>query len=165
MGEDEDSKANSNNDAFPVAIEGISMGSVSGRGDLRYARVAASNDDDHSSGEDIRSMPADELKSRLETILCDIVSRVGGDLKPPVDPEIPLISLGLDSMSIVQFKGVLDNRFVVISTLSSFYPSVIQLKFHCYDFLIYRYHCNIPDEFLFTNLATLSALVTAVKHG
>lgn len=52
----------------------------------------------------------DGLAARMELILVDLVSRVGGHLTTPVDRRVPLVSLGLDSMSIIQFKGVLDNK-------------------------------------------------------
>lgn len=133
----EELKPSFNNESLPPGVEGIAMGTVSGRGDLRYARVAASNEDDHSSGEDVQSMGNEELKGRLETVLCDIISRVGGDLKPPIDPNVPLISLGLDSMSIVQFKGVLDNRFLVVVILH-FFPEInhiiILIFYETFDF-------------------------------
>ena len=35
----------------------------------------------------------------------------------PVDRNTALLSLGLDSMTIVQFKGVLENRFAKYLTL------------------------------------------------
>jgi hypothetical protein len=52
----------------------------------------------------------DGLAARMEVILADLVSRVGGHLGIPMDRRVPLVSLGLDSMSIIQFKGVLDNK-------------------------------------------------------
>lgn len=76
-----------------------------------YSKVPV--DDDRLVGRnvhDIRSLDHDVLMHELEIILCDIVSRVGGDLCPPVDIFKPLVLLGMDSMSVIQFKGVLDNR-------------------------------------------------------
>lgn len=77
-----------------------------------YARVA--EDDDGGDARDleaIRAMSAADLQQELEVILCDLVSRVGGDLSRPVDPQMALVLLGMDSMSVIQFKGVLDNRY------------------------------------------------------
>ncbi|KAJ1414623.1 hypothetical protein B484DRAFT_164417 [Ochromonadaceae sp. CCMP2298] len=45
--------------------------------------------------------------------------------------------MGLDSMTLLQFKGVLEKRF----------------------------YCDIPDDFLFTGLATLEQLALAVQGG
>jgi hypothetical protein len=60
--------------------------------------------------EEIRAMSGAALRQELEVLLCDIVGRVGGELVPPVDAGKPLVLLGMDSMSVIQFKGVLDNR-------------------------------------------------------
>ena len=64
--------------------------------------------------EEIQNMSLVDIQSELENILCYIISRVGGDIQPPIDPDKPLVLLGMDSMSIIQFKGVLDNRFAYL---------------------------------------------------
>lgn len=61
--------------------------------------------------DEVRSMTYADLKLELENILCGIMERVGGEITLPVDVSLPLVSLGMDSMSIIQFKGVLDNRY------------------------------------------------------
>ena len=108
--------------------------------------------------EEIRNMPYDVLRQELELILCDIVCRVGGELQAPVDVNKPLVLLGMDSMSVIQFKGVLDNRSFVAA---SCFRAVILIVVRCID----RYMCNIPDEYMFTNLATLDSVVKSVLHG
>ena len=102
------------------ADQGIEMGAASGRPYNRVENAPAGFDeDDIKSFEELRALPAEELMQRLETVLCDLISRVGGELTPPVDPDVPLVSMGLDSMSIIQFKGVLDNRFNAIRSRCS----------------------------------------------
>jgi acyl carrier protein len=86
---------------------------------------------------EIRSMSHEELLARLEFNLIRVASHGVAELQAPVDPAASLVSLGLDSMTIVQFKGILESRF----------------------------HSNIPDEFLFTGACSLSALVLAVSKG
>lgn len=82
------------------------------RGDV-YTAVPGDDDRGHIRDvEEIRAMAVADLQHELEVILCDIVGRVGGELQPPVDSQKPLILLGMDSMSVIQFKGVLDNRCV-----------------------------------------------------
>ncbi len=88
--------------------------------------------------EQVRQMPHTELAGRLEFLLSQIASQGSTPLLTPIDAHAPLVSLGLDSMTLVQFKGVLENRFF------------------CAD---------IPDEFLFTPLATLDELAKAVHVG
>jgi hypothetical protein len=108
----EDKKASRNDDpATGGGGDGIEMGAASGRPYNRVENAPVGlEDDDIKSVEELRALPTEELIHRLETILCDLISRVGGELTPPVDPDAPLVSMGLDSMSIIQFKGVLDNR-------------------------------------------------------
>lgn len=87
--------------------------------------------------EQVRAMSIDEIQSRLEMLLLDVASHGPSPLSKPIDPEAALVALGLDSMSIVQFKGALENTL----------------------------HCFIPDEYMFTSLATLSNFAIAAQHG
>lgn len=89
------------------------------------------------SEEIIRSMSIAQIINRLEATLLKVASTSPSQMTAPIDQNTALVSLGLDSMTLVQFKGVLENRF----------------------------YSNIPDEFLFTNICTLSSLAEAVKLG
>ena len=83
-------------------------------------------------------MHIEEIASRLEAILLDIASHgPSGPLGRPVDTDTALVSLGIDSMTVVQFKGAVESTF----------------------------HCPIPDAYMFTSLATLGNFAVAVKHG
>jgi hypothetical protein len=87
---------------------------------------------------EIRALSKGDIISRLETTLLKVAAHSpGGQISSPVDAHAPLMNLGLDSMTIVQFKGVLENRFF----------------------------CDVPDDFLFTSICTLDSLSTAVLHG
>jgi len=90
---------------------------------------------------DIREMGVQELEALLETKLVEVGGGSQGEqtdaLKLPIDRHRSLMSLGLDSMTIVQFKGVLENRFF----------------------------CTFPDEFIFSDRATLHELAEIVKRG
>jgi acyl carrier protein len=117
-------------------------GEVSNHQGRKYAPVATGEQSGLSTAplavEQVRAMPLGDLVRSLELILLQISSQGPTQLSSPVDPDSPLVALGLDSMTVVQFKGVLENR----------------------------YYCeNIPDEFLFTPLATLKEIATAVKEG
>ena len=103
--------------------------------------------------EEVRNSSVEELLLKLESVLLQISSQGPSELKAPIDRHTPLISLGLDSMTIVQFKGVLENRY---------HPNT-----HVVLIIIYnkRYFCDVPDDFLFTQLATLSELAGIVKVG
>lgn len=89
------------------------------------------------SESEVRSLSVSEAKSRIESALCAISQSSPTQLTPPINPSRSLVELGLDSMTIVQFNGILENRF----------------------------HCFVKDEFLFTNMATLVELSIAVQHG
>lgn len=121
-----------------------------------YSRVPPLDPEKGRDPDEIRRMSSSGLQQELELVLCDIVSRVGGDLKPPVDGRQPLVLLGMDSMSIIQFKGVLDNRFLNCCLICVHY--MFMRFFH-------RYKCSIPDEYMFTKLATLESLVQSVQFG
>eukprot|EP00602_Paraphysomonas_sp_CaronLab_P007959 CAMPEP_0185034110 /NCGR_PEP_ID=MMETSP1103-20130426/23687_1 /TAXON_ID=36769 /ORGANISM="Paraphysomonas bandaiensis, Strain Caron Lab Isolate" /LENGTH=811 /DNA_ID=CAMNT_0027570633 /DNA_START=15 /DNA_END=2450 /DNA_ORIENTATION=+ len=91
-----------------------------------------------SSADEIRSLTIEEIEGRLEEKLMQISSSgPTGPLAVPVDRGTSMASMGLDSMSIVQFKGVIENRF----------------------------YCEFPDEFMFTQRATIHELAMAVKNG
>lgn len=86
---------------------------------------------------EVRALTIPEIKGKIEIALCAVSQSSPTPLKAPINPSLSLIALGLDSMTIVQFKGILENRF----------------------------HCFVSDEFLFTNMATLIELSIAVQHG
>ena len=93
--------------------------------------------DNDSSQEQVRSLPRLEIRSKLEKALILVTSQSSSPIGTPIDPSVPLNSLGLDSMTLIQYKGLLERKF----------------------------HCDIPDEFMFTDLATLDELSHAVKCG
>ena len=66
---------------------------------------------EHLSEEEVRNLSLPALTKKLETVLCQVASQVASPLTPPIDPELPISALGLDSMTVVQFKGVLENRY------------------------------------------------------
>lgn len=110
----------------------------------------------------------DGLAARMEVILADLVSRVGGQLSVPMDRRVPLVSLGLDSMSIIQFKGVLDNKYANLThmQLLIWLGYLIIFTIYVLMYMSYgRYRCNIPDEFMFTTSATLENIILAVQNG
>lgn len=88
--------------------------------------------------EEVRNMPRDQLLNRLETLLVQVASSGPSPISSPIEKDSSLTSLGLDSLTLVQFKGALEH------------------KFHCHD---------IPDEFLFTNICTLNGLADAAQIG
>lgn len=90
--------------------------------------------------ETIRGMEHPQLVYRLQVALQHILSSAGSggrEIDANIDEHVPLISLGVDSMSIVQFKGVLEKRF----------------------------YCELPDEFIFSAHCNLHQLALAVHEG
>lgn len=70
---------------------------------------------------DIRNMSVNELENMLEKKLVQVASTGSSGaetLKSPIDRNSSLISLGLDSMTLVQYKGILENRYGFVSLLS-----------------------------------------------
>jgi acyl carrier protein len=89
------------------------------------------------SPEETRALSVAEIQNRLEVMLIRISSQSGAGLTPPVDPDAAINSLGLDSLSVVQFNGVLQKKF----------------------------HCVLPDDYVFSQHASLSELSKSVKQG
>jgi acyl carrier protein len=89
------------------------------------------------SPEQVREMSLEEIGDRLEALLLDIASHSASSLSKPVERDAALVILGLDSMTVVQFKGAVESTF----------------------------HCLLPDEYMFTSLATLSNFAIAAKNG
>lgn len=87
--------------------------------------------------EEVRQLPLSDITAQLENLLLQVAQQGPSPLSAPVDRKAPVSALGLDSMTLVQFKGVLEKRF----------------------------HCDIPDDFLFTSQATLEQLALAVREG
>ena len=89
------------------------------------------------SVDELRGMPIEEITANIEKLLVSVAGSGSAPIEPPVDSEVPLNALGLDSMTIIQLKGILEKRF----------------------------YLNVPDAFLFTEMCTLTSLATAAKTG
>lgn len=64
----------------------------------------------HQSAEEIRNLSLQEISAKLEKVLIQISSVGPTQLNSPIDKKLPLVAMGLDSMTVVQFKGVIENR-------------------------------------------------------
>jgi acyl carrier protein len=89
------------------------------------------------SPEEVREKNFDELLALLEALLAQVSQGSPSPLQMPIDHDAALVELGLDSMSVVQFKGAVEGSL----------------------------HAVLPDEMMFTTLATLKNLTEVVKHG
>jgi hypothetical protein len=67
------------------------------------------------SQEEIRALSPQEIIQKLEKTLIQVSTTGPSKLTPPLDVNTPLTSYGLDSMTLVQFKGVLEHRLVLFS--------------------------------------------------
>jgi acyl-CoA synthetase (AMP-forming)/AMP-acid ligase II/acyl carrier protein len=90
-----------------------------------------------SSPEEVRAQTTAQLTIWLEKHLVLLSEDGPVPLTMPVDRLSPVSMLGLDSMCLVQFSGVIQNHL----------------------------HCTVPDEFLFTTMATLEGIAEAAKLG
>lgn len=61
------------------------------------------------SQEEVRALTVQEIVSKVEKIIVQLSSQ-GPEPLHSIDPKVSLLSLGLDSMTMVQLKGVLENR-------------------------------------------------------
>ena len=62
------------------------------------------------SAEEVRMLPVEEVEKRLETLLLQVAQQGPSPLTAPVDRSAPVSALGLDSMTLVQYKGVIEKR-------------------------------------------------------
>jgi hypothetical protein len=62
----------------------------------------------------VRSMTHAEIVSRLEAQLIAIAGQGAAPIQGPINQNTPIITLGLDSMTIVQFKGLMEKRYMRI---------------------------------------------------
>ena len=85
----------------------------------------------------IRELDITEITSRLENLLTQISSQSPSPLAPPIDKSTPLMILGLDSMTVIQIRGVIEKKF----------------------------YCILSDEFIFSQLATIDGIGEAIKNG
>jgi acyl-CoA synthetase (AMP-forming)/AMP-acid ligase II len=86
--------------------------------------------------EELTELPRKDILRMVETLLVEITADSPCPLSAPVETDAALIVLGLDSMTINQFKGAIDGQF---------------------------YAACIPDDFMFTSMATLDGLSLAIK--
>lgn len=91
--------------------------------------------------ESIRGMEHPQLVYRLQlalqVVLGTSTGAAEGEKEKFIDEHQALVALGVDSMAIVQYKGVLENRFF----------------------------CQVPDEFIFSTHCNLHELALAVHEG
>lgn len=73
---------------------------------------------------ELRALPKSEIAAKIEHLLIQISAQSPSPLFPPIDMQAPLMTLGLDSMTLIQIKGVIEKKF----------------------------YCRIPDEFLFSQV-------------
>jgi hypothetical protein len=66
------------------------------------------------SAEELRAMSLSAIEQLLETKLHQVSSQGPAPLPLPIDRNTCFAAFGLDSMTVVQFKGVIENRCVYI---------------------------------------------------
>mmetsp|Transcript_27246 Transcript_27246/g.45699 ORF Transcript_27246/g.45699 Transcript_27246/m.45699 type:complete len:908 (+) Transcript_27246:46-2769(+) len=125
---------NVNEGAAAVSTNSITVAPAGGGG----SSGSSSGGGGMKSAEEVRAMSIGDIIKQLEKLLFAVASQGPSPLTgPTIDAHLPVTAMGLDSMTIVQFKGVLEKRF----------------------------YADIPDDFLFTSIATLEQLAHAVKLG
>lgn len=102
--------------------------------------------------EETRALSESEIAARLSAMLIRISGQSGSALAAPVDPQAPIATLGLDSLVLVQFNGVLQKRSARCCCRLTTHPAA-------------RFYCTLPDDFLFSQMACLDQLSKAVRHG
>ncbi len=62
------------------------------------------------TAEEVRALPLAEIAKQLEDLLLQVAAQGPSPLTGPLDQHMPVTAMGLDSMTLVQFKGVLEKR-------------------------------------------------------
>jgi len=111
------------------------------------------------SAEEVRALPLSDILKQLEVLLLQVASQGPTPLSTPLDPSAPVSTMGLDSMTLVQFKGVLEKRYGGQLLLTELLADDWTTRYIC------RFHADVPDEFLFTSSACLNQLAIVVQNG
>jgi hypothetical protein len=93
----------------PDATEAIQSGNKTFEESKSNDNVSSNRSIKYSEAE-IRRMSEFEIIVLLESLLVNVSSQGPSPLNSPIDPDSSLISLGLDSLTLVQYKGVLEKR-------------------------------------------------------
>jgi hypothetical protein len=139
-GGEEESKGNENVKKYQLVQGSDEHGPLGG--EASSPEIEMKTHQSHSK-EELRAMDLKEIECLLEEKLIHLIKNGqgggggGGGLSSPLSRQHNIASFGLDSMLITQYKGILENRF----------------------------HCQFPDEFMFTKKATLAELAIVVKNG
>lgn len=64
------------------------------------------------TAEEVRALPIEEVQGQLEHLLVQVAAQGPSPLTPPLDAKTAVSQMGLDSMTLVQFKGVLEKKLV-----------------------------------------------------
>ena len=70
----------------------------------------AVNQKHHQTAEQVRELSISEITIQLETMLIQVANQGPTPLSSPLDTSLPVSMMGLDSMTLVQFKGVLEKK-------------------------------------------------------
>lgn len=102
-------------DADPGVVDPSEESQLSGSSQTGYHPV--SSDESSAvpprlqSAEEVRALPLPDILKQLEALLLQVSSQGPTPLSTPLDPSAPVSTMGLDSMTLVQFKGVLEKRY------------------------------------------------------
>ena len=70
----------------------------------------AANNHKYQTAEQVRESSLNEITIQLETMLIQVADQGPTPLSSPLDTSLPVSMMGLDSMTLVQFKGVLEKK-------------------------------------------------------
>jgi len=139
---------------------------------------------------ELMALPERKVRELVQDLLISVCHGSPAPQTAPVDPSASLVDLGLDSMTIAQFKGALDSQFYATGAKrvcaapdgvrneaadgagdTEETPALAASETPTETAGIETAEAppgagmGIPDDFMFTNLATLEALSLAVKRG
>ena len=128
---------------------------------------------------ELMALPQRKVQELVEALLITVCDGSPAPQTAPVDPSASLLDLGLDSMTIAQFKGALDSQFYTTGSkractapdgevqetgdATEETPALAPSEEDAAS--ADGAPSGIPDDFMFTNLASIEALSLAVKRG
>ncbi len=130
--------------------------------------------------EELAALPFRRVQELIEALLIQVCDGSPAPQTAPVDPSLSLLDLGLDSMTIAQFKGALDSQFYTagakrecaVSTDASTGNASASGIIEPTETTAVLSHpsankagAGIPDDFMFTSLASLEAIALAAQRG
>jgi acyl-CoA synthetase (AMP-forming)/AMP-acid ligase II len=92
--------------------------------------IPSSSSSSHTA-EELRALSLSAIEQLLETKLAQVSAQGPAPLTLPIDRHTSFVAFGLDSMTVVQFKGVIENRCCAVLCCDVLYCCAVLVMMYC----------------------------------